>query len=252
MKKIVKAKKYKDKLEIKKFFNENGWIAIKSEISKKEIKLIQSDFDKLTSKFIKMNFNAGVKKLDKIDKKKLFSLQRCLEKSLSLSLLSNTFLPRVQNLNNSNSPVFCLDQSILLGIPKDTRLVYNYHQESNFMKGFEDIINVHYPIFYNTNLKNGTMSALSKTHKLGNLKYNKKRKANNSYTDLVPENISKLKKHYEEIYFELELGDVLYFHKDLIHKSNYNMSSNTRPVGIFSLTQSIEKGEIGRQNPSDL
>ena len=43
MKKIVKAKKYKDKLQIKKFFNENGLIAIKSEISKKEIKLIQSD-----------------------------------------------------------------------------------------------------------------------------------------------------------------------------------------------------------------
>lgn len=140
----------------------------------------------------------------------------------------------------------------MLGLPKDKRLAYDFHQESNYMKDYEDILNVHYPLFYQSNIKNGTMSALDKSHKLGRLEYDKKRYSNNSYTDLIPKEIEKHKSNFEEVHFQLDIGDVLYFHKDLIHKSNFNNTNKTRPVGIARLTEKFAGGKFNNLRPEDL
>ena len=93
------------------------------------------------------------------------------------------------------------------------------------------------------------MSVLSKSHKLKNLKYIKKRISNNSYTNLIPKNIEKIKKNFDEIYLELYVGDVVFFHKDLIHKSNYNSTKRCRPVGIGRYTSSL--GNFKIHKPED-
>ena len=36
----------------------------------------------------------------------------------------------------------------------------------------------------------------------------------------------------KEVLFELDIRDVAFFHKDLIHKSNFNNTNISRPVGI--------------------
>ena len=55
----------------------------------------------------------------------------------------------------------------------------------------------------------------------------------------------------KELFNFLEVGDVLIFHKDLIHKSNYNSSELTRPVGIGRLTTSLN-ANWKRQSPEEL
>jgi ectoine hydroxylase-related dioxygenase (phytanoyl-CoA dioxygenase family) len=133
----------------------------------------------------------------------------------------------------------------------DDRLVYNFHQESNYMKGFSDIINVHYPLLRTSNAQNGTMSILPGTHKLGTLEYQKSRNSKDSYTDLLPKNMSEIIGSFPELHCYLEVGDVILFHKDLVHKSNYNSSALCRPVGIYRLTQSIS-GDWVSKSPDEL
>jgi len=38
------------------------------------------------------------------------------------------------------------------------------------------------------------------------------------------------------VLFELDVGDVVFFHKDLIHKSNFNHTKTSRPVGVGRYT----------------
>jgi ectoine hydroxylase-related dioxygenase (phytanoyl-CoA dioxygenase family) len=96
------------------------------------------------------------------------------------------------------------------------------------------------------------MSILPETHKLGNLEYEKSRKSNDSYTDLLPKNISEIIGGYPELHCYLEVGDVIFFHKDLIHKSNYNSSTLARPVSVQRLTQSISGGDWVNRKPEEL
>ena len=129
-------------------------------------------------------------------------------------------------------------------MPKDKRLVYDFHQEVNYSRNYDDLVSVHFPLFYKASIKNGTMSALNKSHKLGILNFDKIRSSRRSYTTLLPKNIKKISNKFEEIFFELELGDVLYFHKNLIHKSNFNASNKCKPVGIMRLTQNFSHGKF--------
>ena len=44
--------------------------------------------------------------------------------------------------------------------------------------------------------------------------------------------VYKVRKKYQEVLFKLKIGDVLYFTKNLIHKSNFNSSNKCRFIGI--------------------
>ncbi len=113
-------------------------------------------------------------------------------------------------MNKKDIPIIEIASGYMISLPRDKRLVYDFHQESNYMPNFSDILNIHFPIFHQSNIKNGTMNVLSESHKLTNLKYIKKRHSNNSYTNLIPNNIENIKKKFDEIHIELNLGDVFF------------------------------------------
>ena len=130
-------------------------------------------------------------------------------------------------------------------------MVYNFHQESSYIKNIKDITNIHFPIFRKTNVKNGTMSALDKSHSIKSLPYEKKIKKD-SYTDLIPKKIDKIKKIFNEIYFRIDPGDILLFHKDLIHKSNYNFSNKPRVCFVGRFTQDTNIMKFKEASPKEL
>ena len=84
--------------------------------------------------------------------------------------------------NQSN--VYLIDAQLLPGLPKDKRLTYDYHQESNYKKNFKNILNIHFPVYFKSTKENGTMSSLTGTHLLGNLNY-KKRERKQGFTHLL-------------------------------------------------------------------
>jgi hypothetical protein len=81
------------------------------------------------------------------------------------------------------------------------------------------------------------MSALVGSHKLGPLEGVMMKAAENGLSSLVPHNIESILKQHQEVYFELGLGDCVFFHKDLIHKSNFNNSKLCRGIGTSRLFQ---------------
>ena len=83
------------------------------------------------------------------------------------------------------------------------------------------------------------MSILDKSHKIKNLSF-KKILRKNSYTDLMPKNIDKISKDYKEIFLKINIGDILFFHKDLIRKSNFNNTNKPRVCFVGRFTQDLK------------
>ena len=150
--------------------------------------------------------------------------------------------------NQSN--VYLIDAQLLPGLPKDKRLTYDYHQESNYKKNFKNILNIHFPVYFKSTKENGTMSSLTGTHLLGNLNY-KKRERKQGFTHLLPENIDKIKSQYNEKFHVLNCGDAVFFDQNLIHKSNYNYSSKCRICCVVRITGD-HSGNFIDQKPTQL
>ena len=239
--------------ELKEFFEANGYVSIKNLIPHNLLNNLQDDLIFVFKEFglKKFPYDSGIIALDKKNKEQLHQLHIATSKLTSFSALTKIFTDAIKKIGDADKPVIEIASGYLLGIPKDNRLIYDFHQESNYMKGFNDIFNIHYPIFRTSDQSNGTMSILPRTHKLGTLLFTKDRSSSDSYTNLIPTNINILKKEYEEISCVLELGDCVIFHKDLIHKSNFNASDLCRSVGISRLTQSLN-GDWVYRKPRDL
>jgi len=187
---------------------------------------------------IKGGFEEIVKALDRTDPSKLYKIHTSTSKRDIFSSiekeLSGIFL---QLLESSSYDLVSNQASYLLGLPKDKRLVYNWHQECNYMKTVRPIITAQYPINQGTCPENGAMSYLSKSTHLGELKYEKQAKDNpNGYTSLVPVNIKELEIQFQTEQPSLSLGDCLFFDEYCIHKSNFNSTNNLRTTGIFRVT----------------
>ncbi|MCL0045709.1 phytanoyl-CoA dioxygenase family protein [Nitrospinaceae bacterium] len=241
--------------EMQVFYSRYGYITLKRHIPSEYIEYVVNDLKTIFEPYASDKQNpvdSAIINLDKKDKKHLYELHMAALKLTSLKRLTFFLGETVKSISGGNAPVLEIVTSFLLNMPKDDRLVYDFHQESSYMKGFGDIFNVHYPLFRTSTIENGTMSILPGTHKLGNLEYEKSRKSNDSYTDLLPKNISEIIGSYPELHCYLEVGDVIFFHKYLTHKSNYNSSTLARLIGIQRLTQSITGGDWVRRRPEEL
>jgi ectoine hydroxylase-related dioxygenase (phytanoyl-CoA dioxygenase family) len=189
--------------------------------------------------------------LNSTDRPLLHKIHTQTSNLLSLCSAVQSATKFAQRLVFGKQPPHILSSGYLLGIPGDRRLTYNFHQESNYIKGFEQIINLHFPLIDKADLSNGTMSILSQSHKLGNLDYHKKRFSGDSYTDLIPVGIENIVSEFEEIHLELEPGDCVFFDGNLIHRSNFNSSDRCRLAGVVRLTTGLAL-EHNRQTPEEL
>ena len=246
--------KYSSEVDMKIFYEKNGYISIKNGIPANDINEIINDLTHIFSPFAtdhKYPIDSAIIALDKHDKPKLYELHLLASKLYSFTKIGSSLSTIVNAICGERVPQFNIGSGFLLGIPKDERLVYSYHQESNYMKGFNDIFNTHFPLLRTSVNENGTMSVLVGSHKLKTLNFEKSQKSSNYYTDLVPVDIDKIKESFEERYNFLEVGDVLLFHKDTIHRSNFNSSNLARPVGINRITTST-KGDWVSRKPDEL
>lgn len=245
---------YSEDMKIKKFYDENGYVSIKNGIPISNIHDIIDDLNQIFLPYAtnkEYPIDSAIIELDKNDKVKLYELHQVACRLYSISKIGSSVSKYINAITGKRIHQFNISSAFLLSIPRDKRLVYDFHQESNFMRGFTDIFNIHYPLIRTSVVENGTMSILAGSHKLKTLDFKKSRKTSNSYTDLVPLDIDNIKKSYEERYNFLEVGDVLIFHKDTIHRSNFNYSNKARPVGINRLTTTPD-GNWVSMNPENL
>ena len=236
---IAKSKKYLNKKILKKEFNKNGWVLCKNEIPKPLIKKIKRDWDFYFNKQISLKANEAIKKINKNNKKLLHQICVNLSNSSSFLEVLQFVEKKYKNIFGKNEPIFCMDNSLLPGIPKDKRLVYNFHQESRYYKGSKNLLTAYFPIYFKSEIKNGSMSALNKSHTLGQISNTHKEGKKNGNKSFVPNKIESFKKQFPEVIFEVNVGDILYFHENLLHKSNFNSTNNCRIVGQLRCSQSF-------------
>ncbi|TYK67208.1 phytanoyl-CoA dioxygenase family protein [Colwellia echini] len=72
--------------------------------------------------------------------------------------------------------------------------------------------------------ENGCLQVLKGSHKLGRLNHNRTGDQKGAELKFVEQAM----KHHELVYVELEPGDTLFFHCNLLHKSNQNKSDHPR------------------------
>ena len=120
--------------------------------------------------------------------------------------------------------------SIFINRPNTERLLYKWHAEAVYYPKRRRFINIWLPLFTQKTKKNGTMSFKQKSH-LYNFPFsdyqgfNKSTEgqANHLIQYEVPENLlTKFKEHYCEV----DPGDLVIFHRNLVHRSNQNISDN--------------------------
>jgi len=230
----------------------NGFVSIKNLINIENLKNFQVELEESLQLFLGNNYSyfENINYLDKNDQSKLYEFHLNSSKLFSISTLSNEIYNVVKILNK-NLPLKLNSNGYLLGLPRDSRLAYDFHQEGNYMRGAGKIYNIHFPIFHKSTIENGTMSILIDSHKEGLLPFEKKRLSENSYTDLIPQNIDKLVEKYKEGFCELDLGDCLIFNENLIHKSNFNDTNKCRSVGVWRAFGDFDKA-VKKLNPEEL
>lgn len=236
--------------EMRQFYNRYGYVSIKQLVPTCLISEIQRDLIEIFSPFStdkKYPVDSAITHLDEMDKKKLYELHTAASRSISFCAVSVHLSKIIKQVSGFDGPVLDIASGFLLSIPKDQRLVYDFHQESSYMTGFDNIFNVHFPLFRTATPENGTMSLIPSSHKFGPLEFDRKSFSADSYTNLTPSNIDEITAALPELHCWLELGDCLIFHKDLIHKSNYNNSDFCRPVAVSRFTQSL-KGDWVSKN----
>ena len=253
MKKLINSKAYESLDDLCNDYLNQGYVSIKNLL---DLNILNDFASELTSTLADLNnnnksFSENVLDLDKNNRDKLYDFHNKSQNLFSLQALSKEIYIVLKFLNKNKS-INALHNAYLLGIPKDKRLTYDFHQEGNYMKDLGHIYNIHFPIFQKSNENNGTMSLLIGSDKEGLLPFNKKRLSNDSYTDLVPKNIESLVEKYDEGICELEVGDCLIFNEKIVHKSNYNNSDLCRTVGVWRALSNFDKNQNKQLKPDEL
>ncbi len=223
--------------DLKKIFETYGLLVLRHFIDPHVIKDLQSDVIHFTRKAKQdgQDIHKIFSDLDREDKDRLYKLYSVISYVSSQALVEHQCSWLCQQLISSGPGVMCIGRGFLIGLPKDERLTYDWHQESNFFQGFPGVVlNFWFPVLDPSTKENGAMSILVGSHKEGRLGYLKKTRER-GYTELIPKDIEQLEKKYEEFHCECPLGDVVVFHPDTIHRSNFNTSGKTRISGVFRM-----------------
>ena len=243
-------------------FNETGICILKNVLKKKELDLFYNTLLNITFyhlRKIKENKNSITKiynsslplgdKLSKIlelyeknDKEALYQLQKLLTSSIELrNIIGTKFLikefKKLLELKE-NQPLLIDGPGIFINRPKTKRLLYKWHSESHYYPKRRNFLNIWFPIFFNKSEKNGTMFIKEKSHLLNDLPFNEyqgfdkssENKKNHFIQYEVPENFLKNLKTFKS---NLNVGDLLVFHRKSIHTSTPNLSKKYSFAIVF-------------------
>lgn len=168
----------------------------------------------------------------------LYLVYQALSKSFALAKLRSACQEYIDTCLRPEGLLVDLAPGLLMCVPNDDRIIYDWHQEIVYHRELEDTVHLWLPILNDATLENGTMSALKGSHKLGALPFSKKEKVvPNSTTNLVPHNIDMIKLECPEMFFEATPGDLAVLHSYVVHRSNRNTSPQVRFIASFRVSR---------------
>lgn len=243
-------------------FSETGICVLKNVLGKKELDLFYTTLLNITfyhlrkikdnKKSITKIYNSSLPSGDKLskilelyeknDKEALYQLQKLLSSSIELrNIIGTKFLikefKKLLELKE-NQPLLVDGPGIFINRPKTKRLLYKWHSESHYYPKRRNFLNIWFPIFFNKSEKNGTMFVKEKSHLLNDLPFNEyqgfdkssENKKNHYNQYEIPENFVKNLKTFKS---NLNVGDLLVFHRKSVHTSTPNLSKKYSFAVVF-------------------
>jgi ectoine hydroxylase-related dioxygenase (phytanoyl-CoA dioxygenase family) len=168
-------------------------------------------------------------------------------------------------LRSSANAVLLNGPGLFVNRPHTDRLLYKWHSEAHYYPKRRRFYNIWLPLFSDKNIGNGTMSFKTKSHLVDfpfadYQGFDKGTEGQPNYFTQyeIPSN---LLSSFSEYFCEVPRTSLIIFHKNLVHKSNQNISDEYSvavvarvwdPTDDLSLNGSIEAnpygGNIGRAN----
>ena len=224
---------------IKVKFEKDGFIVLRNLLTKKEISNFEKKLFTVYSKKLqkKLNHKNIHEIIFETEKKKYFDLLYSCYKNF---IKTSPYRKVQKKLSFFSRKIFkkkfkYLNSGMAIGIRNSKRTAYNWHQEQSYYT-VKNTIHFQFPIIIPAKKINGTMSVLSGSQKIGqikevtNIKLSKK-----SINTYLPKNISRLKKNFTEKFINMKLGDVCMFSDNIVHRTNKNYSNKIRFVPIVRL-----------------
>ena len=226
------------KIYNKKFYS-NGYVIIKDFLNNNEVKNFENFLLNTYSKQLKISLNK--KNIHSIIKKfeeeemydQLYVALKKFGQSKPFRHVSKKFIKLCKLIFNKHYKF--VNVGMAIGINGSKRTAYEWHQEKPYYK---DLSTIHFqfPILNSCNKRNGTMSVLAGSNKLGFIKkVNNKKLSKKSINSFIPKNINKIKKQFSEKFINMNLKDIIIFSENILHKTNKNISNQVRFAGIVRL-----------------
>ena len=179
------------------------------------------------------NIIQAMSELEVLDKKKFYSF--CVEMGKILPTIQIAGIPSILSLikrvlNTEN--IYLTDGAIFYNKIDVKRLQYDWHTEKSYFPNANEVITLWYPWLHNVNVDNGTMIVADASHK----------KIHTAERISVKDGLTQMKikeKDLEEFHFTpctLELGDVVLFKLNTVHKTGVNKSGIPRTTMITRFT----------------
>ena len=140
LKEYIYPKNYSSKNKAVGFFNEFGFLSLKGIIPQEQIDVLIRDLIFLFEPYSGISENpidSAIINLDRGDKEKLFSIHSSMSKLMSIKKLSCFFTDYIQKTFCLDKPILEIGSGILLGIPNDKRLVYDFTRNLLIWKVFQ-------------------------------------------------------------------------------------------------------------------
>lgn len=228
------------------FFKSNGYLIVRNSFKKSLIKEISKTIVYSLNKYIKLDPKKIRSLNDPYFHKKLILLRKKSSKKFALFFdtiqtsspffrfwNSNEILNVIEKISKTKHN-FLSTTDILTRFdsPIDRKNQLEWHQDSAYFRQNSDsknAVNCWAP-FINCTFDMGPLEFLDKSHKLGLLKYRKKRFAN--FGSLRRDIDYKKIKNLKIKQFELSAGDLLLLNMDIVHRSGFNNSKKMRISGL--------------------
>lgn len=243
--------------QIKKFFEENGYVVIKNVFNKKKC----ANFLKLMSKYADKDF-APILNPDRKEFlipqivnifNKLKNLSDKAKKILSIDddcqyfrdvMYDNKIINLLEKIKNKKVYAIMSQMLFKKANTKYAKQAWQPHQDNSYPKNKNgQYITIN--IFLNkSTFKNGTMYVWEKSHKYGIFNFKKRisYRENNS----KPGNLIQTKMNFNVKTLDFNKGDLLILNGDLVHGSYENKSNISRPLFSVSYIPENEKFIAGK------
>ena len=239
---------------IEKKYQDNGYIILRDFFPKKVLDRFKNSLSgHIVNQLKKHNLkniidplNEGLIELNKIraDKNKLDSIQIIYNTVRKLpelfELMSDEKLLKVikrlsgLDIINPNLSPYIWEAFCRIDPPKDGTYDLKWHQESYFTLPNSNSVQLWAPMINDVSLEEtGTISAIKKSHLNGELMHSIVRHNDDYISESIKDDkINNINHDYEN--FSLNVGDVLLFHENLIHKTINNNGQKVRYTMIVN------------------